>query len=226
MGLSAEILDAMVESGCTAEQIAAVVKASLRKRASGAERQARYRARKRDESDAGDVTERNVTPPPSSSSPPTPPLTTPTPDITPHPPTGDALPADRGDEIEQARIEWNRLAEQCGLKSVRRLNPARKAAVGARLREEGLDGWRRVLAQIRGSPFLQGKNDRGWRATFDFAVSDRGYTRISEEHYADCPSVIQPKEWSVTDFLRDEADAEQYSAHDADDVPRLFAVRR
>ncbi|MBY5821466.1 hypothetical protein [Rhizobium leguminosarum] len=41
-----EILDAMVATGCTPEQIAAVVKASMSKGKSGAERQAEYKARK------------------------------------------------------------------------------------------------------------------------------------------------------------------------------------
>lgn len=41
-----EILDAMVQSGCTAEQIASVVKAAMAGRSSNADRQARYRARK------------------------------------------------------------------------------------------------------------------------------------------------------------------------------------
>lgn len=44
-----EILDAMVASGCTAEQIAAVVKASMSSRSSNAERQARFRAKRKAE---------------------------------------------------------------------------------------------------------------------------------------------------------------------------------
>ncbi len=65
-----EVLDAMVAAGCTAEQIAAAVKAD-QKRSSGAERQARYRARKRNESDERDVTSVTVTPvtPPKEKSP-------------------------------------------------------------------------------------------------------------------------------------------------------------
>jgi hypothetical protein len=50
-----EVLDAMVAAGCSAEQIAAAVKAD-QARSSGAERQARYRARK-----ASRVTSHNVT---------------------------------------------------------------------------------------------------------------------------------------------------------------------
>ena len=53
MSLSPEIIDAMVESGCSVEQMAAVVKASLAKqqeqvadkRAKDAERQRKHRAR-------------------------------------------------------------------------------------------------------------------------------------------------------------------------------------
>lgn len=52
------VLDAMVAAGCTAQQIAAAVKAD-QAASSGADRQARYRARKVAERDAGD--ERDVT---------------------------------------------------------------------------------------------------------------------------------------------------------------------
>lgn len=69
--IKAEVLDALVASGCSPEQIAAAVKASMSK-SSGASRQAAYRARlkkmnaaERDENvtevTQRDVTERNVT---------------------------------------------------------------------------------------------------------------------------------------------------------------------
>ncbi len=55
-----EVLDAMVAAGCTAEQIAAAVKAD-QAGSSGAVRQARYRARKASQSDERDVTTVTVT---------------------------------------------------------------------------------------------------------------------------------------------------------------------
>lgn len=61
-----EVLDAMVASGCTAEQIAAAVKADMGVRSSNAERQARFRARKKSEgviSNVTSVTERNAASP-------------------------------------------------------------------------------------------------------------------------------------------------------------------
>ena len=59
-----EVLDAMVAAGCTAEQIAAAVKADMGRRSTNAERQARYRAKKAN-SVTSNVTERNVTQEPS-----------------------------------------------------------------------------------------------------------------------------------------------------------------
>jgi hypothetical protein len=72
----------MVAAGCTAEQIAAVVKAD-QSASSGAARQARYRARKASQSDERDVTGVTVTdgdvpPPPPKESPQTPKEITPT----------------------------------------------------------------------------------------------------------------------------------------------------
>lgn len=55
-----EVLDAMVAAGCTAEQIAAAVKAD-QAGSSGAARQARYRARKASQSDERNVTDVTVT---------------------------------------------------------------------------------------------------------------------------------------------------------------------
>jgi hypothetical protein len=52
-----EVLDAMVAAGCTAEQIAAVVKADIGTRSTNAERQARFRERRR----ASQSNESNVT---------------------------------------------------------------------------------------------------------------------------------------------------------------------
>jgi hypothetical protein len=56
----ADIVQAMALAGCTAEQIAAVTRALKKPSMTGAERQARYRAKKaRDESDKSDAKARN-----------------------------------------------------------------------------------------------------------------------------------------------------------------------
>jgi hypothetical protein len=71
-----EVLDAMVAAGCTAQQIAAAVKADIGTRSTNAERQARFRARhKASQSNESNVTGVTVTDPlsPKKEIPPTPP---------------------------------------------------------------------------------------------------------------------------------------------------------
>jgi hypothetical protein len=82
------------------------------------------------------------------------------------------------EEIETAFSEFQALAVECGLPAPTRLTAARRKALAARLREHGPDGWRAALAAIRASPFLLGKNDRGWRADFDFAIQAKSCNKL------------------------------------------------
>jgi hypothetical protein len=54
--IKAEVIDAMLAAGCTAEQIAAAVKADIGTRSKNAERQARFKAKKKSESVTSNVT--------------------------------------------------------------------------------------------------------------------------------------------------------------------------
>jgi hypothetical protein len=51
------------------------------------------------------------------------------------------------------------------------------------LRSDGLDGWSNVLSKVEASQFLRGENDRGWRADFDFVLSEANFTKITEGKY-------------------------------------------
>lgn len=111
-----EVLDALVAAGCTAEQIAAAVKAD-QSSSSGAARQARYRAKKSVTSDASNVTDRNVTAPPS-------PLSLPDKEISPTPPkeinlTLSPLPPTReADEFERWYANFpNKVGKGAALKA-------------------------------------------------------------------------------------------------------------
>lgn len=89
---------------------------------------------------------------------------------------------------------WN---EVCGslLGVVRRLTPARAAALKARLAEEfhgSLDQWAEYCRRIVASPFLRGENDRGWRADFDYAVRQSGCIKILEGRFDGRPSASKP----------------------------------
>jgi hypothetical protein len=100
---------------------------------------------------------------------------------TPHP-YGMPTPNGNG-ELLEAFTEWNNLAERTGLAKVQKLTKPRATHLRARLGEGGLDGWRKTLGRIETCTFLRGDNDRGWRADYDFVVSERGYVKINEGKY-------------------------------------------
>ena len=73
----------------------------------------------------------------------------------------------------------------------RQLSAKRIAAGRARfvsLFHGSMDEWQGYLTQIRRSPFLLGDNDRGWKADFDFAVSESGALKILEGKYDSKPT--------------------------------------
>ncbi len=65
-----------------------------------------------------------------------------------------------------------------------KLTSSRRRKSDARLREYGLDGMRAVFAGISASPFLCGKNDRGWKAHFDWALEPGNIAKVLEGNYA------------------------------------------
>lgn len=94
-------------------------------------------------------------------------------------------PDKRGKSADADRLllEWNEFANEVGLSKVTALSKSRKAGIRQRLREEAFD-FEEVKKRIRGSPFLRGDNDRGWRADFDFVFgSPNNYLKILEGKY-------------------------------------------
>jgi hypothetical protein len=85
----------------------------------------------------------------------------------------------------QAVDEWNVLAGEIGLSRVAKLTSTRQSKLTARLHDcGGIEGWRAALVKIRETPGLQGQNDRGWRATFDWLTGETAFTRLMEDYYA------------------------------------------
>jgi hypothetical protein len=91
----------------------------------------------------------------------------------------------------EAFHSYNRTAEEIGLPIARSLPPGRRKSINARFREHGPESWSTVLANIRASDFLHGKNDRGWRPNFDWIVKPENYAKILEGNYA--PTTPAPK---------------------------------
>ena len=90
---------------------------------------------------------------------------------------------------EVALIAWNQLAERIDLPKVQRFTSARKRSLVARLRDYGgVPGWMTALSKLEASSFCRGKNDRGWRADFDFLVQESSFAKLMEGKYDDRPN--------------------------------------
>lgn len=90
--------------------------------------------------------------------------------------------------VERAVAIWNEVCgDQLGCVSV--LNETRRKVLASRLRAEfdtgNLMAWRAYCVRIAKSGFLSGANDRGWRASFDWAIGPRNCAKVIEGNYDD-----------------------------------------
>ena len=86
--------------------------------------------------------------------------------------------------LDQALELWNEMAKANGLSIAQSMSETRKKSLRLRLREaEGIEGWKIALNKVTASPHLLGKNDRKWRADFDFMLQQKSFTRLMEDAY-------------------------------------------
>lgn len=101
-------------------------------------------------------------------------------------PNGDCASRDAPAPLTPQEVveEWNILAAECGLPTVRKLTEERKRRLKVRLRQyPDIEDWQRAFAHIRASPFLRGENQRGWKASFKFLLQAESFTNLTEETY-------------------------------------------
>lgn len=103
------------------------------------------------------------------------------------PPSVDVHPLAKS-ELDEAIESFNSIAGKTGWAKVQRLTEARKGQLRARLKEAGgLVGWNEAIERGSRSKFLNGANDRGWKANFDFFISQQKFTNLMEGSYDDRP---------------------------------------
>jgi hypothetical protein len=73
------------------------------------------------------------------------------------------------------------------------LTPKRIGYINARFGEHGLEGITKVLRLAGQSKFLNGLNDRAWKADFEWLIRPENFVKVLEGKY-DNRQVLQPKE--------------------------------
>jgi hypothetical protein len=90
----------------------------------------------------------------------------------------------------KADIEWavelfNDMAHQAGIPRVKLLTDQRRKRLQARLKQLGSrEEWEATLRHVYASDFCRGRNDRGWKADFDFVLQEKSFARLHEGFYA------------------------------------------
>lgn len=185
MSLSPAVLDAMLDAGCTADQIVATVKAAMKaeavadearkeaKRAGNAERQAAFRERRKCRKEVRNKSNalRGVTPPIDN---------THTPSISPD---GETL--SQRDDCDAVVNLWNEMAKPIKLSTCSKLGPKRRQACKARLRSDGLEAIQLAIQRIPKSSFLRGDTGSWNGASIDFLLKPDSITNILEGKYDD-----------------------------------------
>ncbi|MGR0185519.1 hypothetical protein [Azospirillum aestuarii] len=99
---------------------------------------------------------------------------------------GKAEPASL-DTMKAMAVIWR---DVCGdvLPVPRGLDKGRLSALRNRYSDtfgRSLDRWREFCERVRGSPFLTGENERGWRADLDFMLKPKNANKLLEGGYDD-----------------------------------------
>lgn len=92
------------------------------------------------------------------------------------------------DSIGKERIDYNEIKDfynqNCpSLPSVRTLSEARKKAIKARLNVYSVEDLHEAFRKAEASDFLKGKNNRNWKADFDWILKDANIAKILDGKY-------------------------------------------
>ena len=114
-------------------------------------------------------------------------------DNTPLPPKGAepvSIPKFGKLEALEAFTAYNAVAQRCGLPQAAKLTPDRQRRIVARLKDYGLEGWHRALANIEKSSFLTAGTDRGFRADLDFVCQAKSFSKLHDGGYGNGRHVV------------------------------------
>ncbi len=125
--------------------------------------------------------------------------------------TGSKEPVCRTSDVRRIVAAWN----ETGLTQVMKVTAETKRgrALKARIRENGVDGVLKAIENVKNSPFLKGKNKRGFVASFDWLItSPDNFQKTLEGNYTqefvpenDVPAVDHASEaYQIAQYLAKE----------------------
>ena len=95
---------------------------------------------------------------------------------------------DKEREVDKKKIDYDGIKDAYNslcpsLPAVKSLSDARRKAIKARLNSYTVDDLNEAFMKAEASDFLKGKNDRNWRANFDWILKDANIAKILDGLY-------------------------------------------
>ena len=110
---------------------------------------------------------------------------------------GESVETDPSVEVDlKSLIEFfNKSVAECGsvLPKIKGATGKRVGYVKARIREFGIDAVYEVIAKATASDFLNGKNQRGWVASFDWIMLPTNFPKVLEGNYDNRENIYLPQ---------------------------------
>jgi len=79
--------------------------------------------------------------------------------------------------------KWNEFAAERKLPEIQSITGQREIHLKTRISSEDFFSFDEFLKTIDEQPWLLGKNEKGWRITFDWIINAANYTKIMEKNY-------------------------------------------
>ena len=129
-------------------------------------------------------------------------------------------PPPKSKQINYQKIvnSYNRICKSYS--KIKKLSKARKDAIKARLNTYTEDELIEVFEKAEASDFMRGKNNRNWKATFDWMIKDSNMAKILDGNYDNSTKKEQKKANKFNDFSQ-----RQYSDSEILDLERKLLSR-
>jgi hypothetical protein len=110
-----------------------------------------------------------------------------------HPPKRKPKPEFGRTQALEAFHAYNDVALRAAIPQASKMTPGRERKIIARLKEFGMDGWFRAIANIEKSDFLRGLGGIGkWRADLDFVVQEKSFAKLHDGAYSNSDKAAKP----------------------------------